>query len=60
MTLLPLTVERIKEQIEPFPHGGMGEDSVADLLVRKCAEHSHLQRGDDLAGVVAEQCRTKD
>ena len=52
MTLLPLTVERIKEQVEPFSHGGMGEHSVADLLVWKRAEHSHLQRRNDLACVV--------
>jgi hypothetical protein len=54
MTLLPLIVERIKEQVEPFSHGGMGEHSVADLLVRKRAEHSHLQPGNDLACVVAQ------
>jgi hypothetical protein len=41
MSLL-LIIECIKEQVEPFPHGGMGEHSVADLLVRKSAEHSHL------------------
>jgi hypothetical protein len=54
MTLLPLIVERIKEQVEPFSHGGMGEHSVAHLLVRKRAEHSHLQPGNDLACVVAQ------
>jgi hypothetical protein len=54
MTLLPLIVERIKEQVEPFSHGGIGEHSVADLLVWKRAEHSHLQPGNDLACVVAQ------
>jgi hypothetical protein len=60
MMLLPLIVERIKEQVEPFSHGGMGEHSIADLLVRKRPEHSHLQRRNDFAGVVAKQRRTKD
>lgn len=52
MTLLPLIVERIKEQVEPFSHGGMGEHSVADLLVWKRAEHSHLQPGSDCVPAV--------
>jgi hypothetical protein len=38
----------------------MGEYGVADLLIPKSAEHSHLQRGDHLSGIVAEQGRAKD
>ena len=60
MALPPLIIERIKEQIEPLPHGRMGERGVADLLVRKCAEHCHLQGGNDLAGVVPQQGATED
>src|SRR5688500_14811101 len=47
-------IERIKEQIGAFPHGGMGQRRIADLLVRQFADHRHLQRGNDLAGIVAE------
>jgi hypothetical protein len=57
---VPLIIKCIKEQIEPFSHSGMGEYGVADLLKPKSAEHSHLQRGDDLTGVVAEQGRAQD
>ena len=33
----------------------MGQDGVADLLVRQAAEHGHLDDGDDLPGVVTEE-----
>jgi hypothetical protein len=53
VTFPELIVERVKEQVEALRHGRMGQYGVADLLVLKPAEHCHLQRGNDLACVVA-------
>jgi hypothetical protein len=44
VTFPQLIVERVKEQVEALRHGRMGQYGVADLLVLKPAEHSHLQR----------------